>query len=332
MAPAERERSANFISSPARSGSAWRNFAVSPWNFAVISTLMTEIPPCRSLQKPRGAQCYRSAHVQLPPGSAGSRWIYDRVSSCYLSCSAGQGFLAGDQGERCGRCLFGGGLRGVVARAEGAIEYQHGVAVGGRDDGGGEPRSGPFVAVDQPGRRGQEGHPDCLCGALDFRVTALVQPGPGQGLEQRPLIGGEPDVGPGRGGEPLSRGSGCGLAVELLTEELSSPDRDSGPQGVAMGGVPGWRGHRHAQAAACLGHGERLDAALAQQFDGGLDQRRPQITVVIPPAFSRSRPDFAGPGHCGTGNGTMRRMNASQPRSPRRRRAIGATRACEPTL
>ena len=37
-------------------------------------------------------------------------------------------------------------------------------------------------------------------------------------------------------------------------------------------------------------------------------------------------------GHCGAGKGTMRRMNASHPRSPRTRRATGARRAWEPTL
>src|SRR5580698_6701946 len=108
--------------------------------------------------------------------------------------------------------------------------------------------------------------------------------------------------------------------------------------------MPVRRGCRDTQTATRLGHRERLNAALAEKFDGGLDQRRTQIPVMIAIA-GRSlllvTGHFLVTGHCGRvlrgghrgeGNGTMRRMNASQPRSPSRCRATGARRAWGPTL
>ena len=161
---------------------------------------------------------------------------------------------------------------------------------------------------------------------------SLLSPDAGQGLEQGPLIVGEVHVGAGRGGEPLGGCPGCGVAVKVLGEQACGPQRDCGQQRVPVGEVPVRRGCRDPEAAAGLRHRERLGAALAEQLDGSLDQRLAQVAVVIAAAPGRPSRSLAVPGHRGAGKGTMRRMNASHPRSPRTRRATGARRAWEPTL
>jgi len=151
-----------------------------------------------------------------------------RQRSLVWSCRGCQGVPAADQGQCCGGCLLGGGLGRVVAGAEGAVEHEHGVAVRGSNDRGGEPGGRRFVPAGQLGCRGQEDCADGLRGACDLRMAVLAEPGAGQGLEQGPLVVREANVGLGRCSEPLCRGPGCGCAVKLLGEKTGCPERDGG--------------------------------------------------------------------------------------------------------
>src|SRR5580692_11635678 len=112
MPPAARALSACFSNSPARSVSAWRNLAVSPWNFAIMSMLMVTDPLDDSCPRgnPRGL---REGYVTAAgPGSPGGLiwpiepiepiqpiwpiWLVERERRCRGEYPSGPSGVAGD--------------------------------------------------------------------------------------------------------------------------------------------------------------------------------------------------------------------------------------------
>ena len=136
----------------------------------------------------------------------------------------------------------------------------------------------------------QEGVGQRQLGRLDFGVSGLVEPGLVQHLEQRPVLGGEADVPTGHGGQPV-RGLADlpGSPHELGIAQLVAVHGDGGEQVVPVGEVRVRGADRHAEPPARLGQGEATDAAFADELDRGIDQCRPQVTVVIPAALAWSR-------------------------------------------
>jgi len=74
---------------------------------------------------------------------------------------------------------------------------------------------------------------------------------------------------------------GVGGIAQHGRENAQGAGRHCGEQLVAVGEVP-VRGRRgHAEAAGCLGQREAADAAFGYDGDGRIDQRGPQVAVVI---------------------------------------------------
>jgi hypothetical protein len=126
-------------------------------------------------------------------------------------------------------------------------------------------------------------------------MAGLVEPGLIQHLEQRAVGGGEAHVAAGHRGEAV--GGRLGLAhvrPEFGIEKLVGAHRHGRQQLVAVGemGVGGADGH--AQAPARLGQGEVPDAPLGDELDGGIDQGRPEVAVVV--AVTLAWPWHGAPG------------------------------------
>jgi hypothetical protein len=187
----------------------------------------------------------------------------------------------GYQGLRGGGGPAGGGTDGIGAFAVLAVDEQHGVAVRGRLDGVGQcVGRGRVAAADLQDDGEQRIHR--LPGALQLGMAALVQTRVEDRVEERALLGGEPDVRPGHRGQPLRRGiRGVGGLAKPGREIIQGAGRHGGEQLVAVGEVP-VRGRRgHAEAAGRLGQREAADPAFGYDGDGRVDQRGPQVAVVI---------------------------------------------------
>jgi hypothetical protein len=137
--------------------------------------------------------------------------------------------------------------------AEGALQEQCSVAVGGGGHRDREVLCGVLLLVAERPRRPEERVGDRLGGAFEIWVAALVEPDGQQRLEQRGVVGGEPDVGAGRRGEPIGRRhSLAGLQGERRGKGVGGADRGCGEQLVAVGEVPVGGGDTHAQSPARL--------------------------------------------------------------------------------
>ena len=114
------------------------------------------------------------------------------------------------------------------------------------------------------------------------------------GLEHRRIIGrlvaGEGEIG---AADALERGEGVRPAVipgafEMRREQLEAAQRDIGDQRLAVAEMPVWRGRANPRRAGGLGESEPGGALARDQIERRLDQRLPQIAVVIAAALARS--------------------------------------------
>jgi hypothetical protein len=191
-----------------------------------------------------------------------------------------------DEGEGGAGGPVGGDADGVGSLAVLAVEEQRGVAVRGGFKDSCERVGGGGIAVADLGDQGVEGI-DGLVGAFELGVAALVDARVVERLEQRALLGGEADVGAGHRGESLLWALGVGdLGGEHLREAVQGAHRDRGEQCVAVGEVPVGGGDGDAEATARLGEGEAAEAALGDQVDRGIDERRREVAVVVAAAFA----------------------------------------------
>ena len=110
---------------------------------------------------------------------------------------------------------------------------------------------------------GAEGLLQGVEGAPELRVTALVDARHEQRVEQRALLGGEPDVGTGQRGQALPGGIGVPrLRRQGGGERVECPDAHRREQVVAVGEVPVWGGYRDPEPAADLGQREVANPPL----------------------------------------------------------------------
>jgi len=63
-------------------------------------------------------------------------------------------------------------------------------------------------------------------------------------------------------------------------------DRDRREQLVAVGEVPVRGGGRDAEASARLGEGEIAHSSFRDQVDGGIDEGRPEVAMVVTAALA----------------------------------------------
>jgi hypothetical protein len=176
---------------------------------------------------------------------------------------------------------------GVGPPAVFPVEEQGGIAVrGGFDRRGQDVGSGGVTPADLLGRQ-QEGV-DRLVGALEVGVPALVEAGAVQRVEQLALLSGEADVGPRHRGQPLLGGVRVyGFGGEQRREGVQGTNRDRRQQFVTVGEVAvGGRGG-DSQATGCFGEGEPAHASFCDQVDCGIDERSPEIAVVVGAALGR---------------------------------------------
>jgi hypothetical protein len=132
---------------------------------------------------------------------------------------------------------------------------------------------------------GQERVQQRLLGPPELRVPLLVQAGTGEHLEQRRLVPGEPHVPAGDRGQPRRGRPGAGQVPR--GEDLVPAHRDRGEQLLPVGEVRVRGAGGDAHAPARLGEGEAAHAALRDQLDRRVDQRRAQVAVVIAAARGR---------------------------------------------
>src|SRR5262249_14372218 len=126
-------------------------------------------------------------------------------------------------------------------------------------------------------------------GDRDLRVLSFVKPGLIEHFEERPMCGGEAHVASCHRSEPV-----CGRpdvvyrGLYLGEQALPCADSDSSQEIVAVGKVCVRGACRHPETRAGFCDGEATDAALGDEFHGGLDQRSSQISVVISAALARA--------------------------------------------
>src|ERR1700684_2321483 len=200
-----------------------------------------------------------------------------------------------DQGkERPGGPLRGE-FHGLGVRVRAVVEQQHGVAARGRLHGRGQGLGPCLVTVGQGPDGVQKRVVERLLGGLDLGMADLVQAGLVEPLEQRPVVRGETNVAAGHSGQP-ARGVGelGHLRQQRAGEYLERAHRNGRQQVFAVGEVGVGGADRDAEPAAGLAQGDLPHAALPDELDRGVDQRRPEVTVVVAAALARSRHGVSG--------------------------------------
>ena len=113
-------------------------------------------------------------------------------------------------------------------------------------------------------------------------MPALVEPALDEQLEERPVGSGEADVRASDGSEAVGRLlEPLQLGRELGVEELVGVHRDRGKKVVAVGKMRVRGADGDAEAPAGLGEREVANTTLRDEVSRGVDQRRPQVPVVV---------------------------------------------------
>src|SRR6266536_790174 len=195
-----------------------------------------------------------------------------------------------DERESCRCCSLGGMLDGRVSVAEVPVKEQHGAAVCGGLDCGGQIIGGGLLSARERPDTLENGVAERLLGRLNFGVVAFVDARQEQNLEKGPMEAGESDVAASDSSQ-ASRGSlgAADLLEELGVEDVVGTYRDRRQQVLAIGEVGVGRAHRDTEAATRLRHGEVANAALADQLDGRIDQGSAEVTVVVAATLAGSR-------------------------------------------
>jgi hypothetical protein len=192
----------------------------------------------------------------------------------------------GRPGGPVGRRLDGlGRLAGPVGQQQLRVPVRGGLHRFGQVAGRG------FIRAADGAYAAEKGIGERPLGGLDAGVAGLVKTGFVQHPEQGRMRGREPHVAARHSRQPLARVAELLRGRhELAVAELVGVHRDRRQQFVPVGEVRVGGADRHAEAPARLGQREVPDAALADELDSGINQRGPQVAVVVPAAL-------ASPGH-----------------------------------